>query len=125
MASGQLIGLLCFLEPSVLRSHPETFEWVQTLLKKVFPLIQPAGMAGHETIWSAGLKAWNERCEAQGLGEGCDTETRESKLKAMLHSDVRGCFVRLSALGTPIGYLWAGYKWTERLGHDVFPAVYH
>ena len=25
-ASGQLIGLLCFLEPSVLRSHPETFD---------------------------------------------------------------------------------------------------
>ena len=125
MASGQLIGLLCFLEPSVLRSHPETFEWVQTFLKKFFPQIQPAGMAGHETMWSAGLKAWNERCEAQGLGEGCDTETRESKLKAMLHSDVRGCFVRLSALGTPVGYLWTGYKWTERLGHDVFPAVYH
>ena len=124
-ASGQLIGLLCFLEPSVLRSHPETFEWVQTLLKKCTPQIPPAGMAAHETMWSAGLKAWNERCEAQGLGEGCDTETRESKLKAMLHSGVRGCFVRLSALGTPVGYLWAGYKWTERLGHDVFPAVYH
>ena len=126
MASGQLIGLLCFLEPSVLRSHPETFEWVQTFLKKVFPQIQPAGMAGRKTMWSAGLQAWNERCEAQGLGEGCDTETRESKLKAMLHSGVRGCFVRLSALGTPVGYLWSGYKWTsERLGHDVFPAVYH
>ena len=37
MASGQLIGLLCFLEPSVLRSHPETFEWVQKLLKKCTP----------------------------------------------------------------------------------------
>ena len=125
-ASGQLMGLLCFLEPSVLRSHPETFEWVQKLLKKCTPPIQPAGMAAHETMWSAGLKAWNERCEAQGLGEGCDTETRESKLNAMLHSGVRGCFVRLSALGTPVGYLWSGYKWTsERLGHDVFPAVYH
>ena len=124
-ASGQLMGLLCFLEPSVLRSHPETFEWVQKLLKKYTPPIKPAGMATHETLWSAGLEAWNERCEAQGLGEGCDTETRESKLKAMLHSGVRGCFVRLSALGTPVGYLWSGYKWTERLGHDVFPAVYH
>ena len=120
------MGLLCFLEPSVLRSHPETFEWVQKLLKKCTPPIQPAGMAAHETMWSAGLKAWNERCEAQGLGEGCDTETRESKLNAMLHSGVRGCFVRLSALGTPVGYLGSGYKWTsERLGHDVFPAVYH
>ena len=64
-ASGQLIGLLCFLEPSVLRSHPETFEWVQTLLKKCTPQIPPAGMAAHETMWSAGLKAWNERCEAR------------------------------------------------------------
>ena len=125
-SSGQLMGLLCFLEPSVLRSHPETFEWVQKVLKKCKPVKQPAGMASHETMWSAGLIAWNERCEAQGLGEGCDTESRESKLKAMLHSGVRGCFVRLSALDTPIGYLWAGYMWTvERIGYDVFPAVYH
>jgi len=40
----------------------------------------------NEKTWSAGLKAWNERCEAQGLGRGCDTETRDAKLEAILHS---------------------------------------
>ena len=56
-------------------------------------------MVTNEKTWSAGLKAWNERCEAQGLGRGCDTETRDAKLEAILHSGVRGCFssVYLSA----------------------------
>ena len=53
-------------------------------------------MVTNEKTWSAGLKAWNERCEAQGLGRGCDTETRDAKLEAILHSGVRGCFFRLS-----------------------------
>ena len=114
-----LVVVLCFLEPSVLRSHPETFEWLQEHMKKVYITLD--GKVAHETMWSAGLKAWNERCEAQGLVEGCDTETRESKLEAMLHSVLRGCFVRLSALGTPVGSVIHGPRYMR----DVFPAVYH
>ena len=115
-----LVALLCFLEPAVLRSQPDIFRGLRWSLG----IMRAPGNV--ESAYTVGQRAWNERCEAQGLGEGCDTETRESKLKAMLHSGVRGCFVRLSALGTPVGYLWSGYKWTpERLGHDVFPAVYH
>ena len=72
----------------------------------------------NETVWSVGLTAWNERCEAQGLGEGCDPETRAAKLEAILHCGVRGCFVRLSALGTPVDH-----EWLSRVGWEVFPAV--
>ena len=108
-----LVLLLCFLEPSVLRSHPETFEWVRWTMKL-------SGPSREQTAWSIGLKAWNERCEAQGLGAGCDTETRDAKLEAILHSGVRGSFACLSALDTPVDLVWL-----SRIGREIFPAVYH
>ena len=109
-----LVSLLCFLEPSVLRSNPKTFEWVRTTLKAS----RSRDLA--VSYWSAGLNAWNERCEAQGLGAGCDTETRDAKLGAILHSGVRGCFACLSALDTPVDRVWL---W--RVGREFWPAVYH
>ena len=118
----RLVTLLGFLEPSVLRSHPETFEWLRTTMK-MCRFRHPTDLWAHkpnETVWSVGLAAWNERCEAQGLGEGCDPETRAAKLEAILHCGVRGCFVRLSALGTPVDH-----EWLSRVGWEVFPAVYH
>ena len=113
-----LVSLLCFLEPSVLRSHPETFEWVRSTLKlsRRSAVYDPR----EQTAWSIGLKAWNERCEAQGLGAGCDTETRDEKLEAILHSGVRGSFACLSALDTPVDFVWL-----SRVGLEIFPAVYH
>ena len=109
----RLVSLLCFLEPSVLRSHPETFEWVRTTLK----IVHRDGVDSNETAWSAGLRAWNELWEAQEVWEaywvlrgGCDAETRDArKLEAMLKLSVpgvRGCFVRLSAVNTTINQLW-------------------
>ena len=97
----RLVTLLGFLEPSVLRSHPETFEWLRTTMK-MCRFRHPTDLWAHkpnETVWSVGLAAWNKRCEAQGLGEGCDPETRAAKLEAILHCGVRGCFVRPSAGG--------------------------
>ena len=114
-----LVSLLCFLEPSVLRSHPETFEWVRSTLKlsrRSAVVYDPR----EQTAWSIGLKAWSERCEAQGLGAGCDTETRDEKLEAILHFGVRGSFACLSALDTPVDFVWL-----SRVGLEIFPAVYH
>ena len=124
----RLVSLLCFLEPSVLRSHPETFEWVRTTLKCV--PVHRDGVVTNETAWSAGLEAWNELWEAQEFWEahcrGCDAETRDArKLKAMLSvgiAGVRGCFPRLSAVSTKISQLW----WSRvGWGCEIFPAVYH
>ena len=121
-----LVSLLCFLEPSMLRSHPETFEWVRTTLK----CVHRDGVVTNETAWSAGLKAWNELWEAQEFWEahcrGCDAETRDArKLEAMLTvgvPGVRGCFPRLSAASTILSQVW----WTRvGWGCEIFPAVYH
>ena len=120
-----LVSLLCFLEPSMLRSHPETFEWVRTTLK----CVHRDGVVTNETAWSAGLKAWNELWEAQEFWEahcrGCDAETRDArKLEAMLTVGVlgvRGCFPRLSAASTTLSQVW----WTRvGWGCEIFPAVY-
>jgi hypothetical protein len=72
------------------------------------------------TMWADGLRAWNERCEAQGLklGLGCDQGTRDTTLEVLLDPQVRGCFVRLSALGMPVDT-----DWFQRVGEDVFHAV--
>ena len=113
-----LVTLLCFLEPSVLRSHPETFEWVRMTLQASRRCVD--GVWAPTTVWSAGLKAWDERCEAQGLRAGCDTETRDAKLEAILHPGVRGCFTCLSALDMPFDRLWP-----YCIGREVWPAVYH
>ena len=126
----ELVSLLCFLEPSVLRSHPETFEWVRATLK----CVHRDGVDSNETAWSAGLRAWNELWEAQEVWEaywvlrgGCDAaETRDAKkLEAMLKLSVpgvRGCFARLSAVTTTINQLWLSrVGW----GCEIFPAVYH
>ena len=73
-----LLDLLGFLEPHVLRSDPETFKWLVRALQ-ILPktrLTASGGVInfenplnGHdsETMWNAGLAAWNERCEAQRL----------------------------------------------------------
>merc|ERR1712194_356793 len=111
--------LLGYLEPQVLRSHPKIFEWVQLIMKE--NVYAREGRL-ESTMWAAGLRAWNERCEAQGLklGPGCDKGTRDTTLEALLDPQVRGCFVRLSALGMPVDD-----DWWHCVGKDVFPAVYH
>ena len=93
------------------RSYPKIIAWLRQSLKSTYHR--------GDALWSAGLIAWKERCEAQGLG-GCDKETRDAKLEAILHPRVRGCFVRLSALGKPVDQMWF-----SRIGIDFFPAVYH
>tara|TARA_B100000780_G_scaffold57046_1_gene36201 strand:+ start:36 stop:557 length:522 start_codon:yes stop_codon:yes gene_type:complete len=120
-----LVSLLCFLEPSVLRSHPETFEWVRTTLK----CVHRDGVVTNETAWSAGLKAWNGVQSLFEQNSELRSMTRDAKLEAILHSGiagVRGCFrsfACLSAMGTsPINQVWlTRVGW----GCDVFPAVYH
>ena len=109
--------LLGYLEPQVLRSHPKIFEWVQLIMKG-----NTSEGRLESTMWAAGLRAWNERCEAQGLklGPGCDKGTRDTTLEVLLDPQVRGCFVRLSALGMPVDD-----DWWQCVGEDVFPAVYH
>ena len=113
-----LVTLLCYLEPPVLRSHPEIFEWVRMTLQASRRCVD--GVWAPTTVWSAGLKAWDERCEAQGLRAGCDTETRDAKLEAILHPGVRGCFTCLSSLDMPVDRLWP-----YCIGREVWPAVYH
>ena len=93
------------------RSYPKIIAWLRQSLKSTYHR--------GDALWSAGLIAWKERCEAQWLG-GCDKETRDAKLEAILHPRVRGCFVRLSALGKPVDQMWF-----SRIGIDFFPAVYH
>ena len=93
------------------RSYPKIIAWLRQSLKSTYHR--------GDALWSAGLIAWKERCEAQGLGGG-DKETRDAKLEAILHPRVRGCFVRLSALGKPVDQMWF-----SRIGINFFPAVYH
>ena len=73
-----LLDLLGFLEPHVLRSDPVTFKWLVRTLQSVpkmrltasggvIKVETPLNGHGSETMWNAGLAAWNERCEAQRL----------------------------------------------------------
>ena len=123
-----LVVLLCFLEPAVLRSQPDTFHWLRFILC-TSAVARPGDQVTVESAFTVGQRAWNERCEAQGLVEGCDTETRDAKLEAILDSGVRGCFIELELckLGLP------AVSWRHlsvdgprfAVGGSVFPAVYH
>ena len=115
-----LVALLCFLEPAVLRSQPDIFRGLRWSLG----IMRAPGNV--ESAYTVGQRAWNERCEAQGLVEGCDTETRDAKLEAILDSGVRGCFVELCKLGVPV--IWRHLSVDDALwtvGGSVFPAVFH
>ena len=80
-----LVALLCFLEPAVLRSQPDTFHWLRFILC-TSAVARPGDQVTVESAFTVGQRAWNERCEAQGLVEGYDTETRDAKLEAILDS---------------------------------------
>ena len=87
--------LLGYLEPQVLRSHPKIFEWVLLITKEN----APEGRL--ESMWDAGLRAWNERCEAQGLklGPGCDKGTRDTTLEVLATAGPASSRVFCPALG--------------------------
>lgn len=113
-----LIDLLGYLEPQMLRRDIETFGWLHRSLKRIYRREYAGGVwvDSSETMWNAGLKAWNERCEAHGLELG---GRGNEKLDAMMDSQVRGCFVSLSALGRPHSNVWS------TTSTDIFHAVYH
>ena len=117
-----MINLLGYLEPHMLRRDIETLGWLHRSLKQMFrrEFTGDGWVNSSETMWNAGLKAWNERCEAQGLElGGRGNAPRDAKLDAMMDSQVRGCFVSLSALGTPLSNVWS------TTSTDIFHAVYH
>ena len=114
-----LVRLLGCITPSVLRSHQEIFEWLETSLKgmKARVIVGPDSewKYTNESVWEAGRRAWDERCEAQGLKlQDCDKDT---KLEAMVGcGQASGCFARLplSGLDPPLDF------WSTRDGCD-FP----
>ena len=115
-----MINLLGYLEPHMLPRDIET--WLHRSLKHMFrrEFTGEGWVNSSETLWNAGLKAWNERCEAQGLELGVrGNAPRDAKFEALMDSQVRGCFVSLSALGTPLSNVWS------TTSTDIFHAVYH
>ena len=123
----KLLKLLYYIDPHVLRSHREIFEWLKMSLQKMKARVftEPRGsefVYTNESRWAAGLRAWNERCEAQGLKlEDCNI-ARDAKLKAMVgYGQAGGCFARLplSEQDPP------AESWWTRGGCDYFHAIYH
>ena len=147
-----LLDLLGFLEPHVLRSDPETFKWlVRTLQILPKTRLTASGGAikvknplnGHrsETMWNAGLAAWNERCEAQRLKQrSSGDEGHDVTLKAIVDKQIRGCFVSCgwsnaqqlqpdqtaddAYLGSPPPG-WSDGSWWSVTSHEIYHAVYH
>ena len=82
-----MINLLGYLEPHMLPRDIET--WLHRSLKHMFrrEFTGEGWVNSSETLWNAGLKAWNERCEAHGLTlRSCDTERQtdvDTKLEAV------------------------------------------
>ena len=124
-----LVRLLGYITPSMLRSHQEVFEWLQTSLKGM----QARVIVGPDSewkytnvsIWEAGRRAWNERCEAQRLKlQECDKDT---KLEAMVGcGQASGCFARLplSGLDPPLDF-WSTRDGCDYFTCDYFHAIYH
>ena len=100
-----LLDLLGFLEPHVLRSDPVTFKWLVRTLQSVpkmrltasggvIQVETPLNGHGRETMWNAGLAAWNEHCEALRLQlRSSGAEGHGVTLEAILDKQIRGCFV--------------------------------
>ena len=115
-----MIDLVGYLEPHMLQGDIKT--WLHRSLKHIFrrEFTREGWVNSSETLWNAGLEAWNERCEAQGLELGIrGNAPRDAKFEAMMDSQVHGCFVSLSALGTPLSNVWS------TTSTDIFHAVYH
>jgi len=117
--------LLYYIDPHVLRSHGEIFEWLKMSLQKLKALvfIEPDWVYTNESRWAAGLRAWNARYTAQGLDlEDCNI-ARGAKLKAIVgYGQAGGCFARLPPLSEqdpPAEFWW------HRAGGDYFHAIYH
>ena len=147
-----LLDLLGFLEPHVLRSDPETFKWlVRTLqiLPKtrltasggVIKVKNPLNGHRSETMWNAGLAAWNERCEAQRLQlRSSGAEGHDVTLEAIVDKQIRGSFVSCgwsnaqqlqpdqtaddAYLGSPPPG-WSDGSWWSVTSHEIYHAVYH
>ena len=150
-----LLDLLGFLEPHVLRSDPVTFKWLVRTLQSVpktrvsasggvIKVENPLNGHGSETMWNAGLAAWNERCEAQRLQlRSSGAEGHGVTLEAILDKQIRGCFVscgwsnaqQLQSDQTAddlfLGYnLWLSPPWSDGswwsvTSHGIYHAVYH
>ena len=125
--------LLYYIDPHVLRSHGEIFEWLKMSLQKmrarVFtgPALNGANgwVYTNESRWAAGLRAWNARYTAQGLDlEDCNI-ARDAKLKAIVgYGQAGGCFARLP--GPPLSEQDPPAEfWWRRAGCDYFHAIYH
>ena len=97
-----LLDLLGFLEPHVLRSDPVTFKWLIRTLQSL-PKTRLTATGGvikvenplngrSETMWNAGLAAWNKRCEAQRLQlrRSSGDEGHDVTLEAIRDKQMRG-----------------------------------
>ena len=148
-----LLDLLGFLEPHVLRSDPETFKWlVRTLQILPKTRLTASGGAikvknplnGHrsETMWNAGLAAWNEHCEAQRLQlRSSGAEGHDVTLEAIVDKQIRGCFVSCGwsnaqqlqpdqtaddvFMGPPPPGWSEDLTWWSVTSHEIYHAVYH
>ena len=147
-----LLDLLGFLEPHVLRSDPETFKWLVRTLQSVpkmrltasggvIKVETPLNGHGSETMWNAGLAAWNERCEAQRLQlRSSGAEGHDVTLEAIVDKQIRGSFVSCgwsnaqqlqpdqtaddAYLGSPPPG-WSDGSWWSVTSHEIYHAVYH
>ena len=147
-----LLDLLGFLEPHVLRSDPVTFKWLIRTLQSL-PKTRLTATGGvikvenplngrSETMWNAGLAAWNKRCEAQRLQlrRSSGDEGHDVTLEAIRDKQIRGCFVSCGwsnaqqlqpdqtaddvFLGSsPPG--WSDGSWWSVASHEIYHAVYH
>ena len=113
--------LLSHLEPQMLRSHPDLFQWLISSMKGV-QLFSFSGI----NLWALGHKKWIERCEDHERKVGpCNANTHDAMLHAVgAGSQFRGGFLTLEALGEqyaegPVGTRgpWPGSVW--------FPAPTH
>ena len=117
--------LLYYIDPHVLRSHGEIFEWLKMSLQKIRARVftETGFVYTNESRWAAGLRAWNARYTAQGL-EDCNI-ARDAKLKAIVgYGQAGGCFARLP--GPPLSEQDPPTEfWWRRAGCDYFHAIYH
>ena len=146
-----LLDLLGFLEPHVLRSDPVTFKWLIRTLQSL-PKTRLTATGGvikvenplngrSETMWNAGLAAWNKRCEAQRLQlrRSSGDEGHDVTLEAIRDKQIRGCFVSCGWSNaqqlqpdqtaddegqTPPPWS-SSDSWWSVTSHDIFHAVYH
>ena len=111
--------LLSHLEPRMLRSHPDIFQWVISSMKSI-------QCSDGENMWALGQKKWSERCEDHELKVGpCDADTHDAMLYAVVGgSRFRGGFLTLEALDAQFeeGLVGTRGPWP---GNAWFPAVYH